>query len=295
MALFSSKRLGRWLAAPLEERPRNTLRTGVAPFLPPLVSAVEQRQRFGVVLLDPTRARWIEAFMGAAEETPASSAPARGRAGDPLQRHLAAVAEETAAFARLRRVDRLILGAPEPLRAPFLRHLPAGLQGAVIVDDQLSVSSTLEQALERVQLGERESRKVRESVLAHKLVDAARAGNAVLGLAEAARALQQGRLKSLLVREGLARLGRACRHCGAFSLLGRKCVYCWLDTEPVLDVVSELAHAALEQGCEVFQLRYDRLLDTHGGVGAELRWPEKGGAGAPEGRPPLTASRTRGS
>lgn len=289
LALFSAKRLDHWLAVPLEERVRSVLRTGTAPFLPPLVCAVEQRQRYGVVLLDHQRARLLEVFMGSAREAAGAwEAAAKGRAGDPLQRHLSAAADETAAFARLRRIDRLIVGAPEPLRAPFLRHLSTRLQDSVIVDPELSVSSTPEQALERVSLGERESRKVRESVLSHRLLDAVKEGLAVAGLEETMRALQRGQAKLILVREPFARLGRACRHCGAFALSGKKCVYCWLETEPVLDVVAELVHAAMEQGCEVFRLRHDRLLDTRGEIGAELRWPADAAARREPSRAPAS-------
>lgn len=279
LALFSSKKLSYWLAVPLEERVRNLLRVGAAPFVPPLVNAVEQRQRFGVVLLDPARARWVEVFMGRAAEVPAGSGRAVG-GGDAVQRHLAAAASQTAELTRLRRLDRILLGAPEPLHGPFLRHLSARLSENVIVDPGLSVSDGPAQALERVARGERESRKVRESVLSHRLLDAAAQGQGVTGLGETARALQRGQVKTILVREEFARLGRACRHCGAFSLSGKKCAYCWLETEPVLDMVSELVHAALEQGCEVFRLRHDRTLDTHGGIGAELRWPQDTGKAA---------------
>jgi hypothetical protein len=42
-------------------------------------------------------------------------------------------------------------------------------------------------------------------------------------------------------------------------------------TEPVFNLVAEMAQLALDQSCEVFFLSHDARLDVHGGVGAELR------------------------
>ena len=165
----------------------------------------------------------------------------------------------------------MLLGASPELEPLLIRHLHSRIQDSLIVDGQMETGFTLPEILERILTGERESRKVRESVLIYRLLDAVRSeGMGVVGLPPTLNALHEGRVRMLLVRQGLAKIGRSCPHCGALSVTGKKCAYCWRDTVPTMNLVADLTAKALEQGCEVVQILNDIRLDTFGGVGAEL-------------------------
>lgn len=274
LALFSSRPDRFWQAVLLPQPVKSMARAGNAAFLAPLSNILDQYQRYGVVLLDPGKARLLETYLGEISEHPF---PAPGtsrqisRISDPLNRHLKNAADQLQALCRKRSPDRVILGAPAALQPLFSHHLHTWLQDNLIIDAQMDISMAPAGILERVLQGESESRKVRESVLVYRLLDAVKSERmGVVGIAETLQALHAGCVRLLLLRDGLARMGRLCPHCGALALSGKKCAYCWLNTEPILDLVSEMAQAALDQNAEVFRVFHTTRLDTFGGVGAEL-------------------------
>ena len=263
------------------------LRAGRRPWLEPLESMIEAHQRYGVLLLDASAARFYEVFLDQIEELkPEPAAPPLTQ--DPTHRRLASLARQLTDLVRARGLERVILSAPPELETALIGHLPSAAQDNLIVDSRLSPGMEPSEILKVVALGQSQSRAVRESVMVHRLFDGVRAGGgAVAGLAETLGALRRGEIRLLLVREGLVRMGRRCPHCLALSLSGKKCHYCWLETEPVFDMIAELVEQALDQGCEVLRVAHDRGLDAHGGIGAELRFKSVGDpsvVSAPAGR-----------
>lgn len=273
LAVFSSQRLGLWQTAGLPQTVKSALRVGVRPFLNPLVNLLDQYHRYGVLLLDEDRARLLEVFLGRCSEL---EEPPLAAVKQTRHVRLKEAADRLMTFVRARGIERVILGAPPELEAPFLNHLHGFIQDNLIIDTQMGPDMPAQAAAKRVVDGEMQSRIVRESVLVYRLLDAVRQdGMGVVGLQETLNALQRGQVRMLLLRQGLARIGRACTRCRALALSGRKCVFCGALTEGVFDVVSELAQAALEQNCEVFRILHDRRLDALGGVGAELRFQNR--------------------
>lgn len=273
LALFSAQRHGFWQAVGLPQTVKSVLRVDAQPFLNPLVNILDQYHRYGVLLLDEERSRLLEVFLGRAVELeePPLALPKQTR-----HVRLKSVADRLMAFVRSRGVERVILAAPPELEAPFISHLHGFIQDNLIVDSQMAPGMPVKAAVERVVNGETQSRIVRESVLVYRLLDAVRAdGMGVVGLQETLNALHRGQVRMLLLREGLARIGRVCSRCRALALSGRKCVFCGALTEGVFDVIQELAQAALEQNCEVIRILHDRRLDAFGGLGAELRFQNR--------------------
>lgn len=290
LALFSSRPDRFWQAVLLPQPVKSLARAGTTPFLAPLTNILDQYQRYGVVLLDAGKARLLEAYLGEIQEhpflAPAGSRPL-ARITDPLNRHLKNAADQAMALCRKRSLDRVILAAPADLAPLFAHHLHTWLQDNLIIDAQMDISMAPPHVLERVLQGEGESRKVRESVLVYRLLDAVKSERmGVVGIAETLQALRAGCVRLLLVRDGLARMGRVCAHCGALALSGKKCAYCWLNTEPVLDLVEEMAQAALDQNAEVFRVFHPTRLDTFGGVGAEMSFKSEPAPDAPPQKPP---------
>jgi len=278
LAVFSCLREGLWQAFPLPLTAVTSLRLGALD-LAPLANILDQHQRYGIALVSAGKARLLEAYLGEIEEpalAPGWTAAPRGRlAADPLHGRLRALAGEMLSWARLRSLDRLILGAPPDLESLLVSHLHTRLQDNLITSPELHAGMSQAEVLASVLVGERESRKVRESVLVHRLFDAVKSGGmGVLGLPETLRALNLGRARMLLVREGLSKMGRVCP-CGALATSGKRCAYCWLETAPAFNVIGEMIRSALDQGCEVFQVQHNTRLDAFGGVGAELSFKEE--------------------
>ena len=268
LALFSAGGSGLWRALPLPQPARSAVFLDDHAALGPLLSLTDQYHRFGVALLGEGHARFLEVFMGGVQEH-ADLALSRG-SGEP-----GAFAKKAActlqSLSRRRGFQRLILAAPPEVEPLFIDQLHAFARNSLIIDGSLDIGFDRTQVLERVMVRETEARWVRESVLAHRLLDAAASGEAaVLGLEGTLHAFRRGLVKVLYVRDGYAKLGRLCGYCGRLSLLEARCLGGRKPTEAVFDVVGELIERAQEQGREVFRLFQPTPLDNHGRIGAEL-------------------------
>jgi hypothetical protein len=271
LALFSAQAHGLWAAAWLPQPAGPLARVDASPQLSALLNAADQYQRYVVALVDENRARFLEVFMGESLELPDGGE--RQPSAQTRQAWLRWTAERLLRLGRQRRPGRFILGASPDLASALTSHCHTSIQDNLILDPTLGPDVTLKTTAARVHASELDSRAVRESVLTHRLLDAARAGMGVVGLHETLTALQNNQVRLMLVRDGLARIGRRCGACGHMALSGKKCDGCGGATVAVFNVVAEMAQLALDQGCEVFRVLRDRRLESAGGIGAELRFP----------------------
>ncbi|MDD5658195.1 MAG: hypothetical protein PHF00_13170 [Elusimicrobia bacterium] len=273
-AIFSCKALGVWRACPLPEPVRPALRIGERPYLAPLLSVCDQYQRFGVVLAGRSRVRFLEVFMGQIREYEelAMSWPGLG----PTQSR--AVAEKLDGLARNQEFSRIVVGAEPEISDRLAGLLRTVLQQNLILDETLGAETASETVLERIRGCEDSARKVRESVLAHRLLDLSRSGEAVLGLDRTLRALRRGQVRLLLIRDGFAKMGYLCQRCGDLSVGFNRCPACNGVMGAIFNVVDELIQRALDGHCEVVRLLNDSVLDSMGHIGAELSAQEASGA-----------------
>ncbi|MBI4424091.1 MAG: hypothetical protein HY554_10215 [Elusimicrobia bacterium] len=288
VAVFASEALGLWEACPLPYVFKSCMTLDHRAYLAPLTAVMDQHQRYGVAALGPGSARFLEVHLGEIEERIEDAPlprPLSRRAPpqpDPPHDRLRTLASRASWLARNRGWDRLILGAPKELEPLFVAHLSIRLKHNLIVDPAIREGLPAEQVLEKVMANEREARKVRESVLAHRLVDAAATdGPAVLGLERTLDALQRGLVRTLLVRDGLAKIGRICSGCSRLSLADKKCRACNQPTVQVFNLIAEIVQCGLDQDCEVVPVLYDVRLDSLGRIGAELS--HKPSQGSPPG------------
>lgn len=269
LALFSAAKFGLLRVCALPQPVKTRFSLDTAPYLKPLLNVADQHQRYGVALVSGKRARILEFYMGRARELEDQSVrPADAPRGRVHYARAVAVKLET--LARQLGFQRLIVSAAPDLEKDLLEQLPPALQENVIVDRTLEADLLVADLRVRVSESDRQARRVREQVLAHRLLDKTGAGCAV-GLMKVLEAVEQGRVKTLLLRDGFAKLGRSCPACRRLSLTQIKCVWCGTGTETLFNLVEELADRALSQGAEVFRLGSLTPLDNLGHVGVELR------------------------
>lgn len=266
-AVYSCAKRGLFEAFALPQPFKSALSAGETLDLRPLAALEGQYNRFMALLLGPAKARFIELHMGLAHELASMEGEFDTTDG------LGAVASRLATLARERRYDRLILGAPAALESALVPLLDPALQKELILEPVLEPDRPVDAVLERVLHNERQARSVRESVLVHRLLDESRRGAAVTGLDAVAAAVQEGCVARVLVRDGYAKMGRACPKCGHLSVANRSCPWCFCATDMVLDLVSELGDKALAAGCELYRIMYDARFDAVCRIGAELKVP----------------------
>lgn len=279
LAIFSALKFGLMRVCPLPYPVKTRFVVDETPFLRPLLNMTDQHQRYGVALVGAKRARLLEFYMGRARELDehavrAAELPHKGRAA-----YAQAVAERLEQVTRQLGFQRLIVSASPEIEKDLLEALPRGLQDNLIVDRSLGEDLPLHELRLKVAEADGQARKVREQVLAHRLLDTAGASSLV-GLTRVLEAVEQGRVKTLLLRDGFAKLGRCCSGCKKLSLTQVKCVWCGAATETVFNLVEELADRALAQGAEVFRLDSLTPLDNLGHIGCELRLAASASAAA---------------
>ncbi len=268
LSVYSCAKRGLFEAFGLPQAMKTDLVVDECLDLAPLRALRGQYYRYGALLAGPNGARFVEVYLGGCAELGVQETDL----GDVAS--LGRVAAQAGALARERRFDRLILGAESDLAARIAGLLDPELQKDLILEPLLGRDRPPEAVLERVRHNEREARRVTESVLVHRLLDEAREGGAVTGLEAVAAALQQGCVSRVLVRDGYAKMGRACPACGHLSVDHRSCPWCFKPTDMVLDIVEELVSRALEAGCEVFRVMHDPRFDGLCRIGAELKAPK---------------------
>jgi hypothetical protein len=277
-AVYSCAKRGLFETFALPQPFKSGLSAGETLDLRPLTALRGQYNRYMALLLGPAKARYVELHMGQAVELESMTGDFGGVDG------LGAVALHAATLSRERRFDRLILGADPAMEAALLPLLDAALQKDLILEPVLGPERPVEAVLERVLHNERQARSVRESVLVHRLLDEARKGGAVIGLEAVAAAIQEGTVARVLVRDGYAKIGRACPKCGHLSVNNRSCPWCFCATDMVLDLVSELGNKALDAGCELYRIMHDARFDGVCRIGAELKEPVNKPAAPPTAR-----------
>lgn len=152
---------------------------------------------------------------------------------------------------------------PPPLREQVIGEVPAGMDAAPneILDRSLEL-------MERI-VAEEERALVSDVVTA-----ATKGGNGVIGLADALYALQQGRVRELLVAEGYTAPGYVCPACGYVAAeASPHCPFCSHEgMEGVEDAVNRAIHKAVQTGADVNIIRENPELEAAGHIAAVLRY-----------------------
>lgn len=152
---------------------------------------------------------------------------------------------------------------PQPLRDYVLGEMPASMTASTneLLDHSMSLMEEIALAEERLLVG---------SVV----TAASKGGNGVTGLADSLYALQQGRVRELLVHEGYAAPGYACPSCGYVGTeAAPKCPFCGHEgMELVKDAVNRAIHKAVQTGADVNIIRDNEELQRAGYVAAVLRY-----------------------
>jgi Bacterial archaeo-eukaryotic release factor family 10/eRF1 domain 3 len=264
------------------------------PYLLPLLEAVGEHPRLGVALVDRGRARLLTIFLGEIEEErdafnpePVKHVASTGadqamtmnlqrRADEHAHLHLKHVASMLDAMARDKRFDRLILGGPAEsahrLRDLLPKRLADSIVGIVSVPVEAGKKEVLEAAVE-LERRLREQRNVEE--VAELETASAKQAKAAAGLDDTLEALREGRVLTLLYAEGVSLRGRRCLNCGSlFEEAAERCRYCERETEPVDDLLDEMARRVARSGghIEPVSAGAAQRLREMGGIGAFLRF-----------------------
>ncbi len=293
LAIFSCWEQDFWQVYGLPQRVRTAVYIDYHPYTRPLLSALDQYQRYCTVVVDRSKANIYEVFLGEIEDRSdlSSEVPQRVRrsaAGwygleerrverhidDHIHRHYKQVADIVFRFFKRYHFDWLILGGHEESLVDFEVHLHSYLRqrvaGRFIAQAGLTPAH---EVLEKSLAIEREVEKRHGEALVREALDRAAAGGlAVFGLEATLKALNSGQVRTLLLSESFERPGIICSKCGFLGLEERLCPVCSSPTLAVPDIIEEAAVAAIEQDAQVKHITNSALLEKRGMIGALLRF-----------------------
>jgi peptide subunit release factor 1 (eRF1) len=264
------------------------------PFVRPLLDALDEYERYGVILADRARARLFTVFLGEIEEhqdvfstwnvhRTKSTGTDRWWSQQQFQRkaqvhvlwHLKRVAQETDRLAREHAFDRLVLAGASDVTAELKRLLPKGLRSRVVAELPLPIDAAPSEVLRALApVLQRVERAHEQELVDSLLASTSKNDHRVVGLDDTVALLQEGRVWLLLYAEGFAASGWECEHCTAlFSRQRETCAYCNGALRLVPDLVTRLVERAFEQGATVEQVRGEAAakLRAAGGIGGWVR------------------------
>jgi len=174
-----------------------------------------------------------------------------------------------------RNCDRLVLAGSQGVLAQVKELMPQPLHdrllGEMTASMTASPSELLEQSLKLMEkIALEEERELVNSVI----TAASKGGNGVTGLADSLYALQQGRVRELLVDEGYSAPGHVCPSCGYVMIEDvASCPFCSHEgMQPIEDVVNWAIQKAVQTGADVNIVRGSEELKAAGHVAAVLRY-----------------------
>ncbi len=290
LAVFSCSADKVWEVFSLPQPVRDHLVLDFSPYVRPLLRALEEYRRVCTLLIDRSRARIFEIFMGEIQEQSEifDDVPSKVReAGwyglnerrierhveNHLQTHLKKVADRTLDYFRREGFDWLLLGGhvemlPE-LESMLHSYLRTTLKKTFMIDLKARPKQVLDKTLELMLEIKNEEDQSRVTRLRESL---AGRGLGVTGIEETLSSLYEGSVHSLLVEEGFSREGAVCLNCEFMGLVAGSCPMCGETLTPVPDVVEEAIAKTIDENGEVVHVAAGIGLSELGGIGALLRY-----------------------
>lgn len=263
-------------------------------FLRTVVEAMDEYEKYGVVLADTQRARLFTVQLGeltehedlSSEKTQKTRAHGtdqwRAQGRQDRNREEKATLHAKRAIDALHDLslktpfDRLIVGGPRKATAQIVRLLPRRLQGKLVETINLPVNASSSKVLASVlQVQERMEREHESTLVDGLIAELHDGGKAVSDFAPVVDAVNHGRVWKLVYGKGFASEGGQCGDCGCYLPSGDgECSYCGGEVARVRHCVDRLSQSVLEMGgrVEVVDGLAARKLAGVGSIGAVLRY-----------------------
>ncbi len=295
LVIFTGEPANLWRVYRIPVRIRTRLVWDDRPYLRPLLTVMDEYERFGVVLTTREEARFFLFYLGEIAEYSFALhdyVPNRHKAGgwsqaryqrhvdDHAMHHFRSVAEVAARLAERDNWQRIVLMGTEENVAQVRDYLPKALQQRIAGELPASITDNLNVIRDKVRALAQEIERQIEAERVDQVITAAEKGqNGVLGYADVLMAVQQQRVALLVVPEGLEHPGWECSQCAGLvaDILEKppeSCPYCGGILTEVEDVVDLAMQKVLSTGGTVEILRgpMKDVFRERGLIGALLRY-----------------------
>lgn len=280
------------LAVPIRSRARVTN----APYVKPLADLLDSYGGYGIVLVDKQGARLFYFHLGQLMEQEGtfgeevrhskhgSNASSHGRRGgasgvepdveEVVGRNLRDAAGFATAFFAEKNVRRILLGGTDDTVAQFRSQLPKAWQSLIVGTFPISMTANKEDVIERALQVGRQAETRREQLLVKSIqTSAAKGKGGVVRLEDTLSAVHEGRVQTLLIRDGFRAPGYQCTGCGyVTSLQAAACPFCGKSFAEIPDAVEMAVHQVMKLGGDVEVIHDEAMTAEIGSIGALLRY-----------------------
>ena len=281
------------LAVPIRSRAR----VGAKPYVKPLADLFDSYGSYGVALVDKQGVRLFHFHLGELREQEgvmgenvrrtkrgggSQAAGQRGRTGGQSD-HMAEVtgknikesAEAAAHFFHEKNVRRILIGGADDNVAAFRNQLPKTWQSLIVGTFPMSMVANQNEVMERAMaIGQEADRKRENQLIQTIMTEAAKNRNGVVALGPTLRAVHDGRVQTLLIRDGYRAQGSRCSGCGYLTAQDiEACPFCGEQFEVIPDAVEETVRRLMQTGGEVEVLDQEQAgAANFPDIGALLRY-----------------------
>lgn len=280
------------LALPVASR----VRINNQPHVKPLADLLDSYGGYGVVLVDKQGARLFSFHLGELQEQEGlmgesirhtkrgggSQSPGRrggvagvtGYVDEVTDRNMKDAVEFATQFFTNNNVRRILIGGTEDNVALFRSQLPKAWQSLVVGTFPMGMSASQSEVLAKAtEIGLQAEMRREERLVETVITNAAKKRGGVIDLDDTFTAIREGRVQTLVIREGFRLPGTRCRSCGYVSAVELAyCPFCGGECETIPDAVELAVHQVMSNGGDVEVLHADQAVGAFHNIGALLRY-----------------------
>jgi len=292
LAVLSSQEKNFWKEFHLAVPFKNEVIVDNTPYIKPLLDILDNYPRYAILLVDKESARLFRVHLGEIEEYAemhSADVPGKHKKGGwfalsekSFERHtdyhvglhLKDVIKQLEPFLSGEFAGRLIIGGAEEAAARVKTMLPQATAEKVIGTFQAEMFANGNEILKKAEhlLQAYEKKNETEDIDA-LITTAMKNEHAVLGIENVLSALQEGRIRKLIMLKEYKQSGVSCAKCGYLTVqVISACPYCKGDMQNAHYMVDMIAQKAVEQGAFVEVASENKKLQDAGGIGAFLRF-----------------------
>ena len=288
LAIFTCAAEGLFRAYPLAIPVRNLVHIGDRPSVKILADLLDNYGGYGVVLVDKQGARLFHFHLGTLLEQEgmvggeikhvkrggSSSMPGvRGGASgqtrgvdEQVDRNIKEEVAFAVHFFESHHIRRILIGGTDENTNRFRGVLPKSWQSLIVGSFPMAMTASHSEVLSKAMQVAAETEARREEGLVGKVIGSVPQGGAVVGLEATLKAVNVGRVQTLVLIEGFHKQGFREKETQALTLSANG------TTEKIFDVVEQAVQTVIRHGGDVEIVRQSDAFELLGSVGAVLRY-----------------------
>jgi peptide chain release factor subunit 1 len=295
VALFSDQSKQFFKVYPLAVPVPDLIHIGIRPNVRPLAGLFDSYGGYSVVLIDKQGARLFHFHLGQLVEQEGvlgasvrqvkkgGSGVAGMRGGiasqtrgveETIERNMREVIDFATKFFEEKHIRRILISGTDDNIALFRSYLPKMWQSLIVGTFPGSMTASHQEILNKTLEIGKKAEKAREDQLIEKLItQASKQAGAIVGLEPTLKAVNEGRIQTLVIQHGFQSKGFRCPQCNTITSLSEiVCKQCNSEALGISDVIATAVSLTLKNGGEVDVVHDQPEFEKAGSIGAFLRY-----------------------